>query len=268
MTKLAEQLQQKMPQMTGSARLAVAATDALRRAGRNPIAAHDGFTDAVLLDAGMLVALVGRDEIARLALNYLQRVRADMVRGGASRTDGEAGLAANVTQSRFSPSPSTPLPGEGQIQIDARQQPAQPRQSVEGEGGQKTLDPRVKSASPPSPHDGSGGHSARDAQIWVAPAAVTPKELPASAVAARGASAKVIAVTVLDTFRLSNGVAIGDVYWGSLHRLRNASARDAALLLQLLNLGIADANKKVRDIVSVEQMQIMIQKAAELADAM
>lgn len=268
MTKLAEQLQQKMPQMTGSARLAVAATDALRRAGRNPIAAHDGFTDAVLLDAGMLAALVGQDEIARLALNYLQRVRADMVRGGASRTDGEAGLGRDVTHWHSALSPSTPLPGEGQIQIDARQQPAQPRQSVEGEGGHKKSDPHVKSASPPSPHDGSGGHSARDAQIWVAPAAVTPKELPASAVAARGASAKVIAVTVLDTFRLSNGVAIGDVYWGSLHRLRNASARDAALLRQLLNLGIADPNKKVRDIVSVEQMQIMIQKAAELADAM
>ena len=268
MTKLAEQLQQKMPQMTGSARLAVSATDALRRAGRNPIAAHDGFTDAVLLDAGMLVALVGRDEIARLALNYLQRVRADMVRGGASRTDGEAGLASNVTQSRFSLSPSTPLPGEGQIQIDARQQPAQPRQSVEGEGGQKSHDDHVILASPPSPNDSSGGQGRHSAQRSSAPAAVTLKELPASAIAARGVSAKVIAVTVLDTFRLSNGVAIGDVYWGSLHRLRNASARDAALLRQLLNLGIADANKKVRDIVSVEQMQIMIQKAAELADAM
>jgi hypothetical protein len=268
MTKLAEQLQQKMPQMTGGARLAVAATDALRKTGRNAIAAHDGFTEKVIADQGMLIALVGRDEIARLALNYLQRVRADMVRGGSSRTDGEAGHSGCVAHAGHAPSPSTPLPGEGQRNPDAHAGHAQPRQSVEGEGGQSVHEPLFLDASPPSPNDSSGGHDGVDTLRGDAPAAVAPKELPASAIAARGASAKVIAVTVLDTFRLSNGVAIGDVYWGSLHRLRNASARDAALLRQLINLGVADPQKKVRDIVSVEQMQLMIQKAAELADAM
>jgi hypothetical protein len=118
------------------------------------------------------------------------------------------------------------------------------------------------------PNDSSGGHVLPDNQVACAPAAVTPRELSSAAIAARGASAKVVALTILDTHRLSNGVAIGDVYWGSLHRLRSASARDAALLRQLINMGIADPHKKVREVVTVQQMQLMIQKAAEIADAM
>ena len=72
---------------------------------------------------------------------------------------------------------------------------------------------------------------------------------------------------MLDSHRLSNGVAIGDVRWGSLHRMRSASARDAALLRLLINLGNADPNAKVRDIVTTEVMERLIQKAAEMSDA-
>lgn len=75
------------------------------------------------------------------------------------------------------------------------------------------------------------------------------------------------ALTVMDTYRLSNGVVIGDVRWGSLHRLRAASARDAALLRLLINYGQADANAKVRDIVNLGDFERMLQKSAEMADA-
>lgn len=269
MSKLAEQLQQKMPAMTGSARLAIAATEALRSAGRNPMVAHDSFTERVSCDLALLTALVGKDEISRLALDYLQRMRGDMVRGGAAtRKDGGVGQAADEAQNHGAPSPSATLPGEGHPTCDTRTRGAQPRQSLEGERGQLCGDTQSEDASSPSPQDSSGGQRLFDTQRVDAPAAVAPKELSPAAIAARGASAKVIALTILDTHRLSNGVAIGDVYWGSLHRLRSASARDAALLRQLINIGVADPHQKVRDVVTVEQMQLMIQKAAEIADAM
>ena len=269
MSKLAEQLQQKMPAMADGARLATAATEALRKAGRNPMTAHDGFTEKVVADPTLVIALVGRSEISRLALNYLQRVRADMVRGGAAaRMDGEAGQGNSGAHGVRAPSPSAGLPGQGHPSIDAQKGDAQPRQSLEGGGSQNADDAQCPVASPPSPQDSGGGYRAIEYQDGVAPDAVAPKELSASAIAARGASAKVIALTILDTHRLSNGVAIGDVYWGSLHRLRSASARDTALLRQLINIGVGDPHKKVRDIVSVEQMQLMIQKAAEIVDAM
>lgn len=138
------------------------------------------------------------------------------------------------------------LPGKGQVVIAAQSSDAQARQSQDDGGGQSAIETQIDGASP-----------------------VVADIPPARrAVARRAATAIAAELTVMDTFRLSNGAAIGEIYWGSLHRLRAQSARDAALLRILMNYGNADPHAKVRDVISVEQLQRAIQMSAEIADAM
>lgn len=138
------------------------------------------------------------------------------------------------------------LPGNGHGVTATQRHDAQARQSQDDGGGHATSENHKTSASP------------------------VVAEIPTArrAVARRAATAIAVQTTVMDTFKLSTGAAIGDVYWGSLHRLRAQSARDAALLRILLNYGNADPHAKVRDVISVEQLQRAIQLAAEIADAM
>ena len=161
-------------------------------------------------------------------------------------TDGVEGHPAVENHNPHAPAPSNQLPGEGRFFADSQVISAQARQPDDSGGGQKSNDTHWPDASP----------------AVIPPRERTPAER-AAAIRIVSDSAK----SVLDSHRLSNGVAIGDVRWGSLHRMRSASARDAALLRLLINLGNADPNAKVRDIVTTEVMERLIQKAAEMSDA-
>lgn len=160
------------------------------------------------------------------------------------------------------------LPGKGHLRFDTQPACAQPRQPQEGEGGHATSDAQDEVASPPSPDDGGGGHMTVDTQKEVAPAAVAPREPSATAVAARGRAAVVIALSVLDTDRLGNGQIVGRLYYSSLPRLRTQSAYDAALLQLIMNYGTPPkGDMQIKDYIPVEHYQRMKQKAAEMANA-
>lgn len=155
------------------------------------------------------------------------------------------------------------LPEGGHGKIVAQPSYAPDRQS---DSGHRPVDTHEQSAA-----ENGAGHPQNEAH---APSArpVLPEQKPMSEATLRGRAnaAKVIAVTVLDTYRLSNGQVFGELYWSSLNRIRNASMRDAALCRLALNHTVPPDpdNTKVRDVLKVEDFQRMIQRAAEAADAM
>lgn len=187
--------------------------------------------------------------------------------------------------------------GGGLFMFAPQMQDAPSAVAQQSGGGQMALDPQGISASPALPHsaradDRSEGHFIVDAPNLNAPGSVQhtpqgarrggqspldtlnsgaspppPRERSAAERAAAITVSGKAARTIMDSYQLSNGTAIGEVYWGSLPRLRAASARDAALLRLLINTGNADPHAKVRDVVSVEVMERLIQKSAEMADA-
>lgn len=96
---------------------------------------------------------------------------------------------------------------------------------------------------------------------------VTPKSPTASQVAAMVKVAKESAITVLDSFKVRDGRAIGDVRVGELERLRSANAMEASVVRQIQRLGVFNHDARVRDVVKPQELQRIIQRAAEVADA-
>ena len=252
MTKLAEQMIEHQGDFTRKMQLANLAISLLQKRERNAMMAHDAFWERVSADPALLLAFIeaqfGFEEatLKRAALDYLQARRADMVRGPASKMDGGKGHPNTETQFGVAPLPSSQLQTERHLRVETHSQHVPSLQTN---------------------HSGVD-HILGETQLSTESPAVTPNEPSAATIAGRGRMAKVIAISILDTHRLSNGVAIGDVYWGSIPRMRAASARDAALLRILQNMGHQDPHKKVRDTVTVEVLKIAIQKAAEISDAM
>jgi hypothetical protein len=85
--------------------------------------------------------------------------------------------------------------------------------------------------------------------------------------AAAAAVARSVAITVLDTFMVRDGRAIGDVRYGELQRMMSTNAVEAAVIRQILDHGKAAHDARVRDVVKVDDLQKFIQRAAEIVDA-
>lgn len=121
---------------------------------------------------------------------------------------------------------------------------------------------RHAAASPP-PRDGAGQPHAGA----LGPIARPAREPSPAQRAAAASVARTVAVTVLDTYRIRDGRAIGDVRFGELERLRSANAAEASLIRQIQRHATAGHDALVRDVVKADDLQRMIQKAAEVADA-
>lgn len=278
--KLAEELRNKMPALSGEARLYQAAVDALR--------SHNPSATAMMCK----VAAADRAMLAALVEHYLRIVRADMQRP-ALKTDGAAGQMIGVTRVKHALAPSTSLPGEGRTTFEAQFLNAQPRQSYGDGGGHLSDDAQIEYAPPPStelhgdgqengdayrevarsmqPNDSSGSYRNVDTHNLRASAAVaipTPKRDVSAMSAIQGIMAKSI------TFRLQDGRNIMDVPFHELIKIKRngvkqatAFAREAVVaeyLLQnctyanpdpfekvgtyfppkMIELAIAEANKK------------------------
>jgi len=119
---------------------------------------------------------------------------------------------------------------------------------------------------PSSPNRGSGGHS-MNAKLGQAGLAPTVREPTAGQRKAAAIAANVVSLTVLDTYRLLDGRLLKDVRIGELESIRTASSQQASIIRQIQRLGIADHSALVGDIIKPEQLQRMLQRAAEVADA-
>lgn len=165
------------------------------------------------------------------------------------------------------------------------------RSSPKGEGaaiiqtpqGQwKTAAPKQFSAAGQSPGATSGQSegagraepkSSGGGQISIAEKAsvlVPPPARPQSTADIR-AAAKVgqqIARTVFDSYKVRDGRSIGDIRICDLERLRSTNAAEASLIRQIQRHAVsANPNDTVRDVVSSETLERMIQRSAEVADA-
>lgn len=141
------------------------------------------------------------------------------------------------------------------------------QQSHEDAAGQSDIvDSQGHHARPSSPDRGSGDPRAHadKARNTLSP---TVREPTAGQRKAAAIAANVVSLTVLDTYRLLDGRLLKDVRIGELEHIRTASTQQAALIRQIQRLGIADHSALVGDIIKPEQLQRMLQRAAEVADA-
>lgn len=146
-------------------------------------------------------------------------------------------------------------------------------------------------ANPPLPepsaiHSDAVGHANHAAKaIAVLPTAATetgrghmfhadkanlpvPRPVSPLHLAAMGKVRQHAARTVLDSFRVRDGRAIGDVPWSSLDRLIADGGHEIALLRLLRDRGIPpNRNTPIRDLVSVREMEQLVQRAAEVSGA-
>jgi hypothetical protein len=95
-----------------------------------------------------------------------------------------------------------------------------------------------------------------------------PKDPPKGALEAAKKAHEAAARSVLDTFTIRDGRAIGDVRYGELERLVVTNAVEAAVLNQIRMHVVADASAYVRDLIGAKRLAEMIEAAkTEVADA-
>lgn len=85
---------------------------------------------------------------------------------------------------------------------------------------------------------------------------------------AAAAVAQKIARTLLDDYKVRDGRSIGDVRFGELDGLWTASYEEAFVLRQIKRkYAHAAHDAKVRDLIKADELKLMKQRAAELAEA-
>lgn len=130
--------------------------------------------------------------------------------------------------------------------------------------GHHVLGNPIADASASQPHRGGEGQKEGATQNAVAHPVREPSPAERSAASS---IAKTVAITVLDTVKVRDGRAIGDIRYGELERLRGENAMEASLIRQIQRHATAPHDARVRDIVKVADLQKMIQRASEVADA-
>jgi len=160
------------------------------------------------------------------------------------------------------------MSGAGREQIAGRLPvDAQARQPVEDARGRNHhasngLLPRALSSSS---NRGGGGHS-EDAQSR-AIFAVPVREPSASQRTAAASVAKVVALTILDTLKI-DGRAVGDWTVGEARSSGRAMSREGYILIEAARtVANATGAERLRDVVKPDEMQKIIQRAAEFSDA-
>jgi len=157
-----------------------------------------------------------------------------------------------------------------------------------GEEGRSAYADRANGGLPssPSPERSAGRATISDKVMPVVPVAALPRDRAGPLIAAEKATltvprpvspayitaakegAKVLAITVLDSFKVRDGRPIGDVPWSSLDHLISAGGREVAVLKLVRNRGVpTDRNMPIRLLVGVQEMERIVQKAAEMVDA-
>lgn len=142
---------------------------------------------------------------------------------------------------------------------------AAPARQPNESGGQLLIAEKATVTAPSlSPERSGVGHAqyAEKARVHV-PRPASPANL-----AAAKAVRQAIAITVLDTWKIRDGRAIGKVRIGELPAISATNRMEASILDQIKeHVGGADHSATVSDVISAQMLQRFIQKAAEVADA-
>ncbi|WBU27511.1 hypothetical protein OOZ54_12485 [Rhodopseudomonas palustris] len=142
-------------------------------------------------------------------------------------------------------------------------------QPVEGERGdiQVAGYGQERDASPPSSNRGGGGQTGdvgTDLRMHASPV----REPSASQRLAVRNLNKVVELSLLDTLKVRDGRAIGDVRFGEIETMRMANAMEASIFRQIQRkYAFAAHDTKLRELLSADELNQMKQRAAEVADA-
>lgn len=247
------------------------AIDVLRKHERDPRKAVGSFTDEVRDSGGILIALMGDKlsyAIVRDAgLEYLERVAADMF-GPKSSGGFRVGLGADSVQFRNDASGKSVSPnGDGSVRSrsDGLQPLGAPEKS-EGDGVRGARECQAQPGPSSSPANGNGAvRRAHDSQLTggrVVPIHNKPRGL--------SATQTMLAVSGPSLFEtlLVRARPIGDFAFGELDTIISTSKRETALLTMIRDHAqVQPPTMKVRDVIKLEDLQRMAQKAAEMSDA-
>lgn len=147
----------------------------------------------------------------------------------------------------------------GQNHGDTQHAPASaPPHQRDGSGRSSTVT-QERSAAPSHPIAGGRGHTIGETHYGSVPPVREPTPLQKTAsFAAFVDSAK----TVLDTFTVRDGRAIGNIYWRELAALQAENAIEAAVISGVRrSVANASPDARVRDVVKAKDLEDMIAKA-------
>ena len=265
----------------------IAETD-LRRASINARAALTHFTEEIRDAGGIMAQLIPYAVTRDFALTYLEGVVKDMrgvnlvpskdgdgVRSidGGHRSHGpieksEGGASGYPIDGQeccgSSLSETVPSKDGGEVQVASEGQGSDGfPESREGEAVHECCDSHSCVGPSSSPPDSNGVvHINTGSQSGVGRVVAMPK--PPRGLAALQTHARVN--SVFDSYHTRQG-PVGDLIWSTLPRLASQNAREAALLnLIYQHATPANPNARVRDVLKIEDLQRMIQKAAEIAN--
>lgn len=168
--------------------------------------------------------------------------------------------------------------GVERVRVEAQSFLARVLKDMRGSGVQENFDSQrhsgpaligEESVQRPFDSHGSSGAPSPSGAVHISRESQALSGRPASQskIDAMKRAADAIAVTIMDTHRMRNGRAIGDLQMHELTSLRAENVAEAALIRMIQNHSAnADPFAKVREVVKVEDLQRFLQKAAEVAD--
>ena len=246
--------------------------EAFRRAGK------DGQVESAYLEVTEIIAasrtLDAAAEVleARTRGNPIKRLRTlrllcEFVARDMGGTELSAGLASDADKAmEFFPVAQTHDGERANRRAPKRAKghfPASPSPDASSKARNATPKGYAGFAKDDAPQDGKGLQLRADKARTSAPSPVSR-----TYVEAMKANATVVAKSVFDSFKIRDGRAIGDLTFGEIDRIRTTNVREAAVLRQVQkHCAYAEPGTKVREIVSREDMERFIQRAAEVADA-
>ncbi|RWN33438.1 hypothetical protein [Mesorhizobium sp.] len=134
----------------------------------------------------------------------------------------------------------------------------------DGAGLSRVAEKAILSLPSPSTQRNGAGHMGLADKASIA----MPRPVSAAYIEAAKAGAQKIALTVLDSFKVRDGRAIGDLIFGELESLRANNAMEASVIRQIQrHAGNATANQRVRDVIKAADLERFVQRGAEVADA-
>jgi hypothetical protein len=247
------------------ARLAVSANNILAKTQFSPYKSLAKFTEILQTDNGLLRAI---------AADYLMQRAADM--RGESLIGGGHNSGARESQPAAAPA-DQPVGDERGQWAGASAKPALPLSSpLNADRGGQVSHASARASMPPRSapiHDGKGHLSfALQSQSASAPLVVkppvdpkpyAPKPVPRSAITARLRAAQMVSDTILDTYKVRGGIAIGDLSWGEAKTLARTNEREARVLRYITDHAVnVRPGELIRNVVKPE----IIQNAVRLAE--
>ena len=278
-TAMGQAIRAANPVMVRQAEVAVKATALLQATGGDVDTALPRFV--AWLDGGdpafaetRWSALLGADDLQWRARGYLQARAADMKFRGNPDGAGQTSIGAQHGNARTDKSgrtagadprsePRTDDRGHarGGIHTTCAPASAESHRTNGAGGGYSQPDTRHKGAFAPAAARRPGQTASATQKVDARPAGPSATYVTAAATASRRLGA-----TVLDTFKVRDGRAIGDVPWGSLERLARENAVEAAVLQAVRTRGMpADPATLVRDLITAADLETILRGAGHAA---